>query len=121
MGDRVLDKDKKWLDPTSDPTDFFNHGHTLETWLACCQRFKSFHIEMSHNLHIMTYQKGFGVYDRNMDMGRPAGTWNHQVWIPTILDYLYERTPDLSLQITAVREGRYAKSRKLTSLRKVDF
>jgi len=114
--DRVLYEDRKWLDPKNDFSDFFNYGHTIETWRTLCDRIKSFRVELQHSLPISRYCRGHGLCENEIDNGCYRGTWNHQSWIPKFRERSYEKSFDFSVQIIPYMKKCGSKIRKLCSV-----
>jgi hypothetical protein len=104
--DKVVDKDKHWLDPLYDMSDFFNYGHTLDSWKAFCRRVHSFRIELLHSFPLKIYEKGYGIKNSEIDNGRFTGGWRCKVWIPTVLEFVNEIVFDIDLQLILVINGK---------------
>jgi len=114
--DRILYEDRKWLNPENSLSDFFNYGHTIETWRNLCNRIKSLRVELQHRLPISGYCRGHRFCDNEISKGCYRGTWNHQAWIPKFREHSYEKPFDFSVQIISFLEKCGSKIRKLCSV-----
>jgi len=106
----VIEKDKKWLDPMSDNTDFFNYGHSLESWQIFCQRVKSYRANIQHSLPVESYNKNNFSNEKEFFKGRFAGTWNYQIWITSPIENILNRKFDSKVYLIFL-EGRNCKDK----------
>merc|ERR1712227_146259 len=100
--DKVIDKNKNWLDPLSDSTDFFNYGHTLDTWKVFCRRVHFFRTELLHSFPIKIFEKGYGIKETDIDYGRFTGGRRSKAWIPTVLESLNKIVFDIDIKLILV-------------------
>lgn len=59
--DKVVSKDKKWLDSNSDLSDFFNYGFSFKTWQVFCQHVTIMRLNILHSIPISIFVKGRGL------------------------------------------------------------
>jgi len=118
---RILYEDRKWLDPKNDISDFFNYGHTIETWQFVCDRVKSLRNELQYSLPIKRYYKGHGNRSKEIENGRIVYTRNHSIWTPILSERLNERTPDLSVQLILSAKESGSKIRKIYTADKSQY
>merc|ERR1712226_593631 len=55
--DKVIFKEKKWIDPKSDHSDYFNYDLSNESWKSYCCRVRRFRMKELHRLTIDSYEK----------------------------------------------------------------
>merc|ERR1712224_1111777 len=82
------------IDLKNDLSDFFNYGHTIETWQFLCNYMKSVRIEMRHSLSVNRYYRGHRILNKEIGKGRFVGTWNYQIWIPLVREQIYNKSID---------------------------
>lgn len=109
--DRVLDRDRKWLDPDvrgtlqralplegsaappalttqfgtlqADITDYFNYEFTPDTWREYCDSVRRFQVESAHGQTIITFERGNGLHPKGKSLQLlPVHRLEPRCWLP---------------------------------------
>lgn len=100
--EKVLDRDRIWLNPMVDFSEFFNYDHTLATWHTFCQHVKSFRLEVIHSLSVEKEELQSRPQTEEMMTARSKGNWTYQKKSPAFLEGFRHRNIDCQVQLVLV-------------------
>lgn len=100
--EKVLVRDRIWLNPMVDSSEFFNYDHTLATWHTFCQRVKSFRLEVIHSLSVEKEELESRRQNEGMMTVQSKGDWTYQEKAPVFVGGFCHRNIDCRVQLVLV-------------------